>query len=454
MNKYTESEIMELKEKYTDTIAKEIVSFLNADGGTIVVGIKDDGKIVGIEANKLDETVRKISDVITSQIEPNPQDEISTTFDIVDGHTLVLISVAKGAKNIYCQKKYGFSSTGCTIRIGTTCKEMTPEQIKIRYERNFVDTEYMLKKRSSLAELTFRELKIYYAEKGFHVESGSFEKNLNLRNEKGEYNLLAELLADRNNIPLIFVKFAGTNKVSILERNDFGYGCLLTSYVKLKNKMMAENVCISDTTVRPRVDTYMYDIDCVNEAILNALVHNDWTKTEPQISMFSNRIEILSHGGLPRGLTKKQFFEGVSLPRNETLMRIFLSMDLVEHTGHGIPTIVEKYGEEAFEIEDNYIKCTIPYDEKVMAQRNENGGNAGLNGGNGGLNDGNGGLKPSEKKVLDLILESPDDKAEEMATKLSLGKRTVERALSRLRELGMIERIGSKRDGRWIIIKG
>ena len=278
---------------------------------------------------------------------------------------------------------------------------------------------------------------------------------MNLRNEKGEYNLLAELLADKNNIPLIFVKFAGTNKASISERNDFGYGCLLTSYVKLKNKMMAENVCISDTTIRPRVDTYMYDLDCVNEAILNALVHNDWTKTEPQISMFSNRIEILSHGGLPRGLTKKQFFEGVSLPRNETLMRIFLSMDLVEHTGHGIPTIVEKYGEEVFEIEDNYIKCTIPYDEKVMAQRNENGGlNGGIGGLNGGLNGGIGGLKPSEKKILDLILESPEDKAEEMAAKLSLGKRTVERALSRLRELGMIERIGSKRDGRWIVIKG
>lgn len=102
---------------------------------------------------------------------------------------------------------------------------MTAEQIRIRYEQNFVDSEYMLKKRSSLNELTFRELKIYYAEKGFHVND-SFETNLNLKNEKGEYNLLAELLADKNNIPFIFVKFQGSNKASISERNDFGYGCI------------------------------------------------------------------------------------------------------------------------------------------------------------------------------------------------------------------------------------
>lgn len=443
MSRYIESEIMELKEKYSDTIAREIVSFLNTDGGTIVVGVKDNGTVIGVD--KLDETLRKISDVITMQIEPNPQDEVTTEVKFDEQKPLILINVSKGTKNIYCQKKYGFSSNGCTIRVGTTCKEMTAEQIRIRYEQNFVDSEYMLKKRSSLNELTFRELKIYYAEKGFHVND-SFETNLNLKNEKGEYNLLAELLADKNNIPFIFVKFQGSNKASISERNDFGYGCILTTYTKIKNKLVAENTCLSNTTVRPRVDKYLYDIDCVDEALLNAIVHNDWTITEPQISMFYNRIEILSHGGLPRGMTKKQFFEGISKPRNVTLMRIFLSMNLVEHTGHGVPTIVEKYGENAFEIEDNYIKCTIPFDTEVMEYRIQNGGLPQ----NGGLN---GGLKPSDKKVLGHILISPDDTAAQIAEKCGIGKRTVERSLASLQENGLIERIGGKRDGRWIVIK-
>ena len=79
---------------------------------------------------------------------------------------------------------------------------------------------------------------------------------------------------------------------------------------------------------------------------------------------------------------------------------------------------------------------------------NENGG---LNGGiNGGIN---GGLKPSEQKVLSGILENPDESASQMAERLGLGQRTVERALARLQVLGMIERIGSKRNGRWIVIK-
>ena len=228
MNKYIESEALELKEKYTDTIAKEIVSFLNTTGGTILIGVKDNGTVIGV--NKIDEVLRKISDIITSQIEPNPQDEIKSELQFDEGKTIIAIHINKGRNHIYCQKKYGFSSAGCTIRIGTTCKEMTFDQIKIRYEKKFMDTEYMLKKRSNSSDLSFRELKIYYSEKGYHLEDKSFETNLNLRNEAGEYNLLAELLSDRNNIPFIFAKFKGKNKASISERSDYCYGCILTTY--------------------------------------------------------------------------------------------------------------------------------------------------------------------------------------------------------------------------------
>lgn len=80
--------------------------------------------------------------------------------------------------------------------------------------------------------------------------------------------------------------------------------------------------------------------------------------------MFNDRLDILSHGGLPDGMTKEQFFDGITKPRNATLMRIFLNMGLTEHTVHGIPTIVEKYGKDVFEIKNNYIRCTIPSSRK------------------------------------------------------------------------------------------
>lgn len=442
MRQYVESEKVELKAKYTDTICKEIVAFLNADGGQIVVGVKDDGKIVGV--TNIDEILKKLSDVITTQIEPNPQDEIRTELKFDEGKTLIVLYIAKGAKNIYCQKKYGFSSRGCVIRIGTTCKEMTPGQIRVRYEKNFHDEEYMIKKRASRSDLSFREFKIYYAEKGFHVDDSSLEANFNLRNKDGEYNLLAELLADKNGIPFNFVKFQGTDKSAISERYDYGYGCILSVYEKIKARLSAENICISDTTTRPRKDIYLFDYDAVNEAVLNALVHNDWTITEPQLSIFRDRMEILSHGGLPKGMNVEDFYEGISHPRNSTLMRVFLNMGLTEHTGHGVPTIISKYGKDAFELTDNYIKCKIPFDKKVLELSNRHVGiNVGINVG----------LNKTEKAVLSLLLVAPDKTADDLSAKVGVTKRTIERALARLQEKGKIERVGSKKSGSWVVIK-
>ena len=93
--KYIESEQLELKEKYTEVICKEIVSFLNASGGVIVIGVKDDGTIIGVD--KVDETLRKLSDVITMQIEPNPQDEIRSELRFEEGKTLIVVYIVTDA---------------------------------------------------------------------------------------------------------------------------------------------------------------------------------------------------------------------------------------------------------------------------------------------------------------------------------------------------------------------
>ena len=260
---------------------------------------------------------------------------------------------------------------------------MTPQQIKTRYEKKFIDNEYMLKKRASISDLSFRVLKVYYSEKNFHLDNKSFETNLNLRNESGEYNLLAELLADRNNIPFIFVKFKGENKASISERSDYGYGCILSIYEKIKDRLKAENICVSDTTVRPRRDKFLFDYDCVN------------------------------------GLT--------------------------EHTGHGIPTIVEKYGEGVFEIGNNYIKCTIPFDEEVVRQINDKNISYDV--------VINASFSNTEKKVIKVLIENPNIKSSEIATKLGVTKRTIERSLKSLKEKEIIERVGAKHDESWAVVR-
>ena len=193
--------------------------------------------------------------------------------------------------------------------------------------------------------------------------------------------------------------------------------------------------------MRPRYDRYLFDFDCVNEAVLNALVHNDWTITEPQISMFSNRLEILSHGGLPGGLTTKAFFEGISRPRNATLMRIFLSLGLTEHTGHGIPTIVKRYGQDVFDINENYIKCSIPFDQEVLERQKKNIGSVSASGV----------LNKTEQQILKYVLQ-PEITAVELAAKINVTTRTVERNMASLQKKGKLVRNGSKRDGKWKVI--
>ena len=157
--------------------------------------------------------------------------------------------------------------------------------------------------------------------------------------------------------------------------------------------------------------------------------------------MFKDRLEILSHCGLPSGMTKKQFFDGISKPRNATLMRIFLTMGLTEHTGHGIPTVVNKYGAEAVEIESNYIRCTIPFEKEVLDQ---------INGKNVGLNVS---LNKTEKRVIEILIENSSATSVELAEQIGVTKRTIERTFKSLQEKKMIERVGSKRDGNWIVVR-
>ena len=321
---FIESEILELKEKFTDALLRDVVAFLNTQGGDIYVGIADWGEIKGIPDDQMDDTYKKISDCITSQIEPNPQNEITVNSFKEENKNVIRISVGKGFKPIYCIKKYGYSSKGCLVRIGTTCKEMSPIEIEYRYQGNFIDDDFILKAPSHYAPLSFDMMKILLTSKGYHINLNAFDANFSLLMKSGEYNLMAELLSDKNMVPLIFVKFRGKTKASISQRSDYGDQSILLGIQRMKDRLVAENICVTDTTVRPRIDEYLYDIDCVNEALVNAIVHNDWTISEPLVSFYSDRLEITSHGGIPREITEKDFFNGVSHPRNSVLMRIFL----------------------------------------------------------------------------------------------------------------------------------
>lgn len=442
--KYVESERVELKERVKDELVKEIVAFLNTDGGSIYIGINDEGDVVGVE--NVDKQFLMIADMITQQIEPNPQELVKPELQFDEGKTIICIHVQKGFYPIYCQKKYGYSVNGCTIRIGTSSRSMTEDQIAARYAKKFaVLNDVMVRLPARYGDISFDILSMLLRNHGYHINPSSFEQNYQLKNEHGEYNMLAELLSDRNNIPLIVVKFRGKDKSSISERSDYGHCSIISAYQQISSRLKSENICKTDTTVRPRVDTYLYDMDAVNEILVNALIHNDWNITEPLVCFFEDRLEIISHGGLPGNETREQFFKGISNPRNAALMRVFHDLDIAEHNGHGIPTVIQSYGESIFDIQENYINAVIPFNKDVL----ENHGTI-----SGAINGSiNGVINEKEQKVLAVILEKSNATYDEISARTGISKRTVTRVIAALQEKAVIKRDGSNKTGRWLVLK-
>ena len=125
--KYIETEQMELKRIYNESFEKEVVSFLNTNGGIIYLGVNDYGTIHGI--SDLDETMKKIANVIANNILPNPQDLISIVAKLEEDKWIIEVKISKGS-DLYYISKYGRSSKGCYVRIGTSCCSMTEEQIE------------------------------------------------------------------------------------------------------------------------------------------------------------------------------------------------------------------------------------------------------------------------------------------------------------------------------------
>lgn len=441
--KYYESNRLELKEKLNDKFIRAVVAFLNTDGGRVLIGVTDDGTVVGV--NEVDKTLKQIADIITAQIEPSPTDSVKTEILMEEGKVLVSVSVLKGIKPIYCIKKYGFSSVGCPVRVGSTCREMTEEQIANRYKLKFLNNDLITEAVTNLPLLSFRSLKQYYLDKGYRLNEDNFETNLYLIAPSGKYNIMGELLSDNNRYSLIYVKFRGLDKASISQRTDYGQRSLIFAYEQLMNRIASENICTTDTTIRPRKDTYLYEYDCVKEAVINAIVHNDWLISEPQVSFYTDRLEVFSHGGLPHGLTKEEFLRGISKPRNLRLMKIFSDLDIVEHTGHGVPTIIRKYGKEVFDITDNHIMVTIPFERSVLNEVIQN--NVGINVAT------NVDINKTEKDIMEIILREPRATYGVIAKKIEKTPKTVERNLSKLKEKGYVIRQGSKKSGWWKVIK-
>ena len=233
-----------------------------------------------------------------------------------------------------------------------------------------IDEMYSRRVKTSLKELesprqdlTFRQLKIYYEENGMKLND-NFAKNLNLLTSDGKYNYNAFLLADENNISIKLVKYLGTNKMELIENHEYGYCCIITATHRILERLVAENTVYAKIEYNGRKEVEMIDSKALKEAVINAIVHSDYTyNTSPIVELYSDRIEITSGGGLPQELSQEEFLEGVTAPRNKELIRVFKDVDLIENIGSGVLRILDAYDKNCFIFMDHFLRVSFKYRE-------------------------------------------------------------------------------------------
>ena len=356
----TETNRIENKEQLNEDFEQEVIAFLNyKEGGIIYVGIDKNGQVVGVENNDL--TQLQIKDRIKNNIQPSTLGLFDVTVETIDNKEVIKVIISSGTEKPYYLRKKGRTPEGCYIRIGSSKERMTERMIEEMFARRIKNSLKEIE--SPRQDLTFRQLKIHYEGNGM-ILNDNFARNLNLLTDEGKYNYNAYLLADENNISIKLVKYLGTNKMELIENQEYGYCCLITATQRILDRLTAENTVYAKIEYNGRKEVEMIDSKALKEAVINAMVHSDYTlTTTPIIELYSDRIEITSGGGLPQGLSQEEFLEGVTAPRNKELIRVFKDVDLIENIGSGVLRILDAYDKSCFKFMDHFLRVSFKYKE-------------------------------------------------------------------------------------------
>lgn len=356
----TETNRIENKEQLNEDFEQEVIAFLNyKEGGIIYVGINKDGQVVGIENTDL--TQLQIKDRIKNNIQPSTLGLFDLTVETIDNKEVIKVIISSGTEKPYYLRKKGRTPEGCYIRIGSSKERMTERMIDDMYARRIKNTLKEID--SPRQEVTFNQLKIYYEEHGLKLND-NFLQNLDLLTSEGKYNYNAFLLADENTVSIKLVRYLGTNKLELLENLEFGNRCLITATQRILDRLDVENTTYAKIEYFGRKEQEKIDSKALKEAVINAIVHNDYSYgNSPIIELYSDRIEITSAGGLPQELSQEEFLEGVTAPRNKELIRVFKDVDLIENIGSGVLRILDAYDKSCFKFMEHFLRVSFKYKE-------------------------------------------------------------------------------------------
>ena len=354
-----ENDCCELKSILTKDIKKEIIAFANTNGGKIYIGIDDNSNIIGID--NIDDNLQSLTGMINEGIKPSIIEHAQIKTEKYDNKDVIIVDIQSGPNKPYYLADKGLKPSGVYLRHGSSSLQVSDEIIrKMIFEHASLRFEEMISKNQNLS--------FEYLEKKFKDNNLIFDNNkyklLNVVNNENKYTNLGLLLSDQCPYTIKCAIFNGTNKIEFRDRKEFTGSVLkqvddIFEYFELFNKISGKIIGLK------RIDTRDYPEYSLREALLNAVIHRSYYfDSSIMVTLYDDKFEILSMGGLIDGMTMKEIFKGISSSRNPNLANIFYRLGYVESFGTGIGRIMDSYAQHdkkpIFDATENTFSITLP----------------------------------------------------------------------------------------------
>ncbi len=365
-----EDKTTEFKREYKDDIKYSVVAFANTDGGKIYIGIEDDGTVCGVE--QVDETQLRITNMVRDTVRPDVTMFTDCAVEEVEGKNVIVLTIYRGTARPYYLSGKGIRPEGVYIRQGASSVPASETAILNMIQETsgncYEDA------RSVNQQLTFKKTAAYFEKKG--IEFGETQKRtLNIIDKDGMYTNLGMLLSEQCVPTMKIAVFEGSKKSIFRDRKELN-GSVLNQLEDAYSYIDQFNRTRSEFEGLDRIDKRDYPPEALREALLNAIVHRDYgINGATLISIFDDRIELVTIGGLVRGISFNDILLGVSVLRNQHLANVFYRLKLIEAYGTGILKINECYAEyerkPQIEVSDHAFKITLPNTNYKNGDRQE-----------------------------------------------------------------------------------
>ena len=424
-----ETENIEFKLQFTDELYKEVIAFANTDGGVIYIGIDNNGNAVGID--NVDENYTRITNGIRDAIMPDVTMFVKYT---IQENRVVRITVGEGSYKPYYLKSKGLKPSGVFVRQGTSSVPASPEQIRAMIKESDGDTFESM--RSMEQELSFKSAKEAF--KRYNIEfSKAKYRALGITMQGDElYSNLALIISDQCAHTTKVAVFADEGNTKFRDSKEFG-GSIFEqldstfAYLALCNRTTATFKGLE------RIEKVDYPEEALREALLNALVHRDYSFSGSIIINVNDKeMEFISIGGLLPGLSPDDIRSGISQPRNKNLADIFHRLHLIESYGTGIRKIYNLYAncpeQPRIEVTSNTFKIILPNMNRATAK------------------EGVPVTTAQMKKILDFIEENGQITDIEIQELLGLKKTRAFTLAKQMRDEGLIRVVGRAAEKRYV----